>query len=445
MPQWLTRHKWLWIVAAVLVVLLAFAACDDDEDDGETPPAGETPVADETPTAAGPLKIGILMAFTGDLGTYGGPISAGAELAVAEINAAGGVFGQDIEIATGDTATDASTGGAEATRLIEVEGVHAIVGALSSGVTISVAESVTVPSQILQISPASTAPTVTTVVDSDFLFRTPVSDETQGVALAFLAQDLGFTNVCTMFVNNDYGQGLSNVFTENFVATYGGTVPAEVPHEQEQTTYASELATCTGEGPEALAAIAYPESAGVFLREAVEGGLVDDFLFVDGTKQTTMFEDLGWDVFDGAYGTAPGGPTSAGEHFDSAYEAAEGETPPLPFMREAYDAVYTIALAAEKAQSTDSTAIRDALRDVANPPGDTFIPGTDDWAEAVAAVRAGEDINYEGAAGAIDFDANGDVVGTIEVWRVDAATQDLVTERVLAVDLATKEVTDVTP
>jgi branched-chain amino acid transport system substrate-binding protein len=439
MPQWLMRHKWLWIVTAVLIVLLAFTACGGGEEKGETPAAGETP------TAAGPLKIGILMAFTGDLGTYGGPISQGAELAVKEINEAGGVFGQDIEIATGDTATDASTGASEATRLIEVEGVHAIVGALSSGVTIAVAESVTVPSQILQISPASTAPTVTTVEDNDFLFRTPVSDETQGVALAFLADDLGFTSVCTMFVNNDYGQGLSGVFTENFEATYGGTVTAEVPHEQEQTTYASELATCTAGGPEALAAIAYPESASVFLREAVEGDLVDNFLFVDGTKQPTMFADLGWDVFDGSYGTAPGGPTSAGEHFDSAYEAEFGEKPPLPFMRESYDAVYVIALAAEKAGSTDSVAIRDALRDIANPPGDTFVPGTDDWAQVVEKVRGGQDINYEGAAGPIDFDANGDVVGTIEIWRVDAASQDLVTERVLAVDLATKEVTDVTP
>lgn len=440
MPQWLMRHKWLWIVTAVLVVLLAFAACEEEEEE-----ATETPAGGETPTAAGPLKIGILMAFTGDLGTYGGPISQGAELAVKEINAAGGVFGQDIVIATGDTATDASTGATDATRLIEVDGVHAIVGALSSGVTIAVAESVTVPSQILQISPASTAPTVTTVEDNDFLFRTPVSDETQGVALAFLANDLGFTSVCTMFVNNDYGQGLSGVFTENFEATYGGTVTAEVPHEQEQTTYASELATCTADSPEALAAIAYPESASVFLREAVEGDLVDNFLFVDGTKQPTMFADLGWDVFDGSFGTAPGGPTSAGEHFDSAYEAEFGEKPPLPFMRESYDAVYVIALAAEKAGSTDSVAIRDALRDIANPPGDTFVPGTDDWAQAVEKVRGGQDINYEGAAGPIDFDANGDVVGTIEIWRVDAASQDLVTERVLAVDLATKEVTDVTP
>jgi branched-chain amino acid transport system substrate-binding protein len=440
MPQWLMRHKWLWIVTAVLVVLLTFAACGEEEEE-----ATETPAGGETPTAAGPLKIGILMAFTGDLGTYGGPISQGAELAVKEINAAGGVFGQDIEIATGDTATDPSTGASEATRLIEVEGVHAIVGALSSGVTVAVAESVTVDNQILQISPASTAPTVTTVEDNDFLFRTPVSDETQGVALAFLANDLGYTSVCTMYVNNDYGQGLSGVFTENFEGTYGGTVTAEVPHEQEQTTYASELATCTDGGPEALAAIAYPESASVFLREAVEGDLVDNFLFVDGTKQPTMFADLGWDVFDGSYGTAPGGPTSAGEHFDSAYEAEFGETPPLPFMREAYDAVYVIALAAEKAGSTDSVAIRDALRDIANPPGDTFVPGTDDWAQAIEKVRGGQDINYEGAAGPIDFDANGDVVGTIEIWRVDAASQDLVAERVLAVDLATKEVTDVTP
>jgi branched-chain amino acid transport system substrate-binding protein len=439
MPQWLKRHKWLWIVAAALIVLLAFAACEEEEEE-----AAETPAADETPTAAEPLKIGLLMAFTGDLSDFGKPHENAARLAVNEINAAGGVLGQPIEVVTGDTATDATQGVAEATRLIEVEGVSAILGALASGVTLPVAESVTGPSNILQISEASTSPGLTEADDNDFLFRTTVSDAAQGPILAQLAGDLGLTSVCTMFINNAYGEGLSEVFKEEFEAA-GGTVPVEVPHESEQPTYASELDTCTAGGPDALAAIAYPESAGLFLRESVEREDVDTYLFVDGTKSVDMFEEIGWDVFDGMRGTAPFAlDIPAGEAFEAAYSDAYGETPPLPFMREAYDAIYLMALAAETAGSSDPTAMRDALRDVANPPGETVGPGSEGWEQALELIAAGEDVNYEGAAGPVDLDDNGDVpIAAIETWHVDAAAADLITDEVFKVDLLTGEITKI--
>jgi branched-chain amino acid transport system substrate-binding protein len=363
---------------------------------------------------------------------------------VKEINAAGGVLGQPIEVVTGDTGTDPSQGVSEATRLVNVEGVSAILGALASGVTLPVAESVTGPDHILQISEASTSPALTDANDNDFLFRTTISDAAQGVVLAKLAEDEGLTSVCTMYINNAYGQGLSEIFAENFEKA-GGTVTAQVPHESEQATYASELSQCTEGNPEALAAIAYPQSAGVFLREAVEAGNVKTFLFVDGTKSTDMFETLGWETFDGMKGTAPSSlDVAAGTAFTDAYAAEYGSTPPLPFMREIYDAVYLVALAAEKAGSTDPTAMRDALRDVANPPGETVGPGTDGYATAVSLIADGKDINYEGAAGPVDLDKNGDVlIGAIETWHVDAAAQDLVTDAVYKVDLETGEVTKV--
>ena len=445
MPQWLTRHKWLWIVAMALVVLLAFAACgDDEEEEGVTPAEGETPAAGETPTAAGPLKIGVLVSFTGDLSDFGPAHENTVRLAAKEINAAGGVLGQDIEIVRGDDGTDPSQGATEATRLVEVENVDVILGALSSGVTLQIAESVTGPGAVLQISPASTSPGLTEANDSDFLFRTTISDAAQGVILAQLATEIGLTSVCNMFINNAYGEGLSDSFKTNFEAA-GGTITAAVPHESEQATYASELDTCTAGGPEALAAIAYPESAGVFLREAVEAGKVSTFLFVDGTKSTDMLDELGWANFDGTRGTAPSAlDLPAGDAFEAAYAAEYGETPPLPFMREIYDAVYLAALAAETAGSTDSTAIRDALRDVANPPGETINPGTEGFTAALAAIAAGNDINYEGAAGPVDLDANGDVlIGAIETFTVDAATTDLVTNDVFKVDLNTGEVTKI--
>ncbi|MCH8346216.1 MAG: ABC transporter substrate-binding protein [Chloroflexi bacterium] len=199
--------------------------------------------ADTTPTD--PLKIGILVPFTGDLSDFGPAFFDAAKLAAQEINAAGGVFGQDIVLVDADTGTIEATGIESANTLIDVEGVSAIVGAASSAVTLPIAESVTGPAGILMISPSSTSPALTEVADNDFLFRSTISDAAQGVVLAELAIDLGFTSVCTFFVNTAYGEGLADQFKETFEAL-GGTVPAAVPHEQEQTSYVSELQTCVG-------------------------------------------------------------------------------------------------------------------------------------------------------------------------------------------------------
>ncbi len=207
-------------------------------------PAGTLSPADTTPTEA--LKLGSIMSITGDLSDFGPPIEAAIELAISEINAGGGVFGLDVELAKGDSGTNADTGQSEATRLIEIEGVHAIIGALSSGVTQPIAENVAAPAGVVMISPASTAPAITTADDDGLLFRTPIADVAQGEVLANLALDLGFTTVCTLFVNTAYGQGLSEAFKLNFEAG-GGSVPEEVAIEQEQTSYVTELRRCVGE------------------------------------------------------------------------------------------------------------------------------------------------------------------------------------------------------
>ena len=219
---------------------------------------------------------------------------------------------------------------------------------------------------------------------------------------------------------------------------------AEVPHESEQTTYASELAKCTEGKPEALAALAYPESSGVFLREAVEGDLVQHYIFCDGTKAPEMFDTLGWDVFNGSYGTAAASAqTEAGPAFEAAYEAEYGKKIELPYQGQAYDTAYVIALAAEKSLK-DNIDFRKALRDISGPPGEIVGPGTVGF-KALELIAAGKDINYEGVSGPIDFDNNGDVFGMIEVWKVDGAAKKVVTDHVVQVDLATKKVTEVTP
>ena len=448
MPQWFIRHKWLFVSLVALVAVFAFAAAcgdDDDDDDGD---GGEATATEETREKVQPnlpLKIGQLNSFTGDLSDFGVVHGNAAQLAVDEINAAGGVGGMPVELVTGDTQTDPTVGTTEATRLVEIEDVDFILGALSSGVTLAVTESVTGPNNVLQISGASSAPSLTVANDNDFLFRTTISDAAQGVVLAELVNELGIASVCTMFINNAYGEGLSASFTSSF-GSLGGTVTAEIPHESAQTTYASELATCTADGPDALAALAYPESAGTFLREAVEGEVVANYLWVDGTKSADMFAELGWPaVFDGTNGTSPSALSlEAGSAFDARYEAEYEELVGLPFVRETYDAVYLMALAAEKSLADDMD-IRDALRAIANPDGEEVGPGPEGYADAIAAIAAGNEINYEGAAGPSDFDGNGDVlVGAIETWHVDVANQELVTDKIFRVDLGTVEVSEVT-
>ncbi len=367
-----------------------------------------------------PLKIGQLNSFTGDLSDFGGAHRNASSLAADHVNQAGGVLGTVVTIVAKDTATNPVQGVDSARALVEIDRVVAIVGALASGVTIPVAESVTVPNNILQISAASTSPALTVLADNDFLFRTTVSDAIQGVIMGRLAKELGYNTASALYINNAYGEGLAQEFKAAFEAA-GGTVLELVPHEGVQPTYASELTKATAGNPDVLAAISYPESGEVYLREAIEGGYIDTFLFCDGTKSPDMNEAVGWANLEGNYGTAPGSPVAAARQaFDAAYESSFAAVPPLPFMAETYDAVVLIALAAEKAgTTTDSAAIRDALRAVANPPGEVVGPGVDSIKRALYLIQQGEDINYEGAGGSQDFDENGDVISTIEIWKIE--------------------------
>ncbi len=393
----------LVILLAIALIIMVVGGC--------APKAAEAP----------PLKIGQLNTFTGDLSYFGVEHRKASALAVDHINLAGGVLGSAVTIVARDTQTNPLVGVDAARALVDIDKVAAIVGALSSGVSIAVTESVTAPNNILQISAASTSPAITGLADNDFLFRTTVSDAAQGVVLARLALELGYNTASALYINNAYGEGLAEQFKTTFEKE-GGTVQELVPHEGVQPTYASELTKATAGSPDVLVVVSYPISAETYLREAMEGGYISTFLFVDGTKSAAMNETVGWDKLEGTYGTAPGVEVTAeGQAFREDYVSAFAvELPPEPYIDTTYDAVVLIALAAEKAgTTTDSAAIRDALRDIANPPGEIVGPGVDSIKRALYLIQEGKDINYEGAGGSQDFDANGDVFTTIEIWKIE--------------------------
>ena len=381
-----------------------------------------------TACSSGPVKIGSIMDLTGELAEYGGPMNDAVILAANQFNEAGGVLGgRDIEIISEDGGTSDVIAVDAARKLVDVDEVSAIVGPLASGITTAVANAVTVPNQIPEISSSATAPSITVLEDDDFLFRTAPSDAFQGVILAELAYSLGYRSAGVLFINNAYGQGLADQFEETFTAM-GGTV-AKSPHESEQPTFTAEIGRVTEGNPDVLVAVSYPVSAGVYVREALESGAADTILFVDGTKSEDLIEAVGADLLEGFWGTAPEGVASeASDRFKADYNAAYGGASD-PFIAETYDAAVLLGLAIEAAGSDDPVAIRDALRRVSGPPGVEVGPGVAEIERALQLLRDGQDVNYEGASGSVDFDENGDVAGSMGIWRIQGG--QLVTDRVV--------------
>jgi len=361
------------------------------------------------------IKLGAALPMTGDLQAYGGTSANGIRLAIDEINAAGGVLGRRLDLEVGDTRTTPQAGVDAANKLVSLQGVAGLVGAMSSGVTIPIARSVSSRKDVPQISNASTSPTITSLDDGGYLFRTVPSDALQGVVLGNLAYDEGLRTVSTVFVNNAYGEGLATEFRKQF-ETRGGKVADSLPYEKGKASYRGELGQAAKGGAEALVLIGYPENGTTIIRQALEEGYFSRFVFTDGMKAPEVAENIGGGYLDDALGTTPTAPegTDAKTHFQAAYENAYGKLPPKPFIDTAYDAAYLLALAIEKAGATEGPAVRDALHAVSGPPGTKVGPG--DWKQAREILGGGGDVNYEGASGPVDFDDNGDVPGLFEHW-----------------------------
>lgn len=369
-----------------------------------------------TATAETALKIGALVPLTGDLQAYGETSLNGIRLAEKHINENGGVLNGDVEVVVGDTQTTPQVGVDSAQKLVNIEKVSGIVGALSSGVTIPVAVSVSAQAGVPQISGASTSPEITTLADNDFLFRTVPTDAVQGIALSDITQAAGHKSVGILYVNNDYGKGLADAFVDAFTKA-GGAVSGSVAYEKGQASYRGELQRAVGDGADALVLIGYPENGITILRQALEGGYFTKFVFSDGMKAPKIIDAIGAQYMNGSVGTAPASAGEANEAFKKLYEQTYGELPPKPYIDSAYDATILLALAAEQAGSADPKQIRDALRKVANPPGVEVMPG--EWKKAKELLAKGEDIDYVGGAGPVNFDNNGDVVGTYAEWVIE--------------------------
>jgi branched-chain amino acid transport system substrate-binding protein len=370
------------------------------------------------PALAEDVKLGFLGGFTGPIESLTPPIFDGATLAVKEVNDQGGILGGGkLELISADGACDATAAGNAADKLVNTDQVTAIVGGLCTGESIGGFNSAGKAGNVVFVSPASSAPALTTLDDNDLVFRTTPSDAFQGVKMADLLISKGIEDVAVTYVNNDYGKGLADAFTAAFEKD-GGTVTANVAHEDGKADYRAELGQLAGGGSQNLVILAYANSSGnTILRQAVESGDFTAYVGGDGMVGDELLKGIDASAVEGLIATRAGAPTGDAT---TTYEKLAGDAgieANATYAPQAYDAAFLLALAIEKNGSASRDGLNKALRDVASPPGEKILPG--EWEKAVGLIKAGTDIDYDGAGGALDFDDAGDVDGIIVQLAVE--------------------------
>jgi branched-chain amino acid transport system substrate-binding protein len=244
--------------------------------------------------------------------------------------------------------------------------------------------------------------------DNDLVFRTAPSDAYQGEMLAKLLESKGIDEIAITYVNNDYGKGLADALA----GAFNGTVAANEAHEDGKADYRAELGSLASTGVQNLVVLAYADGSGqTILRQAYESGDFTTYIGGDGMVGQNLVDAVGADVLDGMIATKPGIPDIPGQSAYADAMTSLGQDPNAVFAGQAYDAAFILALALESKGSADVEGMAEAIRKVSTAPGEVILPGQ--WAKAKKALAAGKDINYEGASGNHEFDANGDVPGMI--------------------------------
>ncbi|HEY9660968.1 MAG TPA: ABC transporter substrate-binding protein [Allocoleopsis sp.] len=419
-----------WIgQGSVIALLLLAAACGSNSQTGtESPSASGSPSTSSAASGGteGALKLGTLLPTTGDLAQYGTTMQDSVSLLVNTVNACDGALGKPVELVSEDDQTDPAAGAAGMTKLAEVDKVAGVVGAAGSAVS-AAAIDIAVRNNVVQISPSSTSPEFTDRAKkgefNGYWFRTAPPDSFQGDALAQLAKQQNFNKVAVFAINNDYGNGLIKSFTEAF-KKQGGTMVNEAKptlYAENATTFDSELSAAFSGEPDAVLLVAYPETGSLILKSAYEQGLLNGktkLLLTDGMKTDKLAELVGKGS-DGKYiianvlGTAAkaGGPGI--DAFTTAYKEKFNRAVNV-YDSNSWDAAAVMVLAAEAAKANTGEAMKSKIDEVANAPGEEV----SDVCQALALVRQGKDINYEGASGNVDFNAEGDVVGAYDVWTI---------------------------
>jgi neutral amino acid transport system substrate-binding protein len=414
------------VTIAGLAIAIGFltAACQES-----TPPAAQSG-STATNTAASPtpakgLKMGTLLPATGDLASVGQQMIATVPLLIETVNQCGGVNEEPVTLVTVDDQTDPAAGAEGMTRLAEIEKVGGVVGSFASSVS-TAALPIAVRNKVMLISPGSTSPVFTNQAKEGkfqgYWARTAPPDTYQAQALAKLAADRGLKTANTVVINNDYGVGFEGEFVKAFKQDGGSITNESRPtrYDPKATTLQTEASAAFAGKPKAVAAVLYADSGSLLVKAAFERNLSQgvQLLLTDGVYSQDFVNKVGKtgdgkSILSGAIGTVPGASGKGLEAFTKLWKERKKQDL-AAYAPHSWDAAAILVLAAQAAKSNTGEGIASKVREVTNAPGEEVT----DVCKGLELLRQGKQINYQGASGNVDIDANGDAISGYDVWTV---------------------------
>jgi ABC-type branched-subunit amino acid transport system substrate-binding protein len=368
------------------------------------------------------VMIGVVMELTGPAGQFGQAGAKSVELAFRDLNEAGGPGGCRLVPDIRDSQSQGAVAVDVAKQLVEIKRVPAILGGIISSVSIPILTSVTAPSNVVQISPASSSPTLTNLgregKSGGWFFRTITTDALQGIAAAKYALDSGIRRLSVIHVNNDFGVNMVREFSRAYGAL-GGQIISVTPYNPSQASYQPEVTRAMQGTPDALYLVSYPGDGTTIARTWISLGGVKKLLLNDGMNSAKFINDVGPQHLNDAYGTSSGTvKTPSTEYFAREYPPFSKFDAGAPAADRSYDAAAILGLAIAQAGRAESPAIRDAIRKVVDPKGTVIHAGAAEFRKAFALIKEGKPVRYVGVIGPVGFDRYGDITGPFRLWRI---------------------------
>ncbi|WP_298749557.1 ABC transporter substrate-binding protein [uncultured Serinicoccus sp.] len=395
-------------------------AAEEDEGDGSSDDSMETEeeVAGGDGNTSDTFTFGYVLPETGQLAFLGPPQIEALGLAIEDINAAGGVLGQEVPApVAGDEAGQEAAAQQAADRIL-AEQPSAIVGAAASGMSLAIIDRVT-GANVMQCSGSNTAPTFTDYEDDGLYIRTAPSDALQGPVLANTIVNDGYSNVAIVARADDYGSGLAEA-TATALENAGATVALNETYDPLAREFNAVVSSVEAAQPDAVVVIAF-EEGGQILQGMFEAGLTPDAVGVygaDGLRSAdlgSIVNESDPSVIAGMKGTAPA--SADNPDFISRLQEFAPDLEETQFAPQVYDCAVTMALAAVAADSVNAADFKAEVNGVTSE-------GTEctSYEECLGLLEDGEDIDYNGASGPLDFtDAGEPGTATIEVYEFDDA------------------------
>lgn len=378
------KRKGIFALAlSVLIATLSLAGCGNTDTTSNVQSGGSTNST---------IKLGMIGPLSGDASIYGNAVKNGIELAIEEINEAGGVLGAKVELEALDDKNDIAEA-VNAYNSLSSKGITALIGAVTSKPSVAIAE-IAAEEKMPMVTPTGTTPAITTYGDN--IFRVCYTDPFQGTTMAtFASEKLNAKTAAIIYdTSNDYSQGLATSFEET-AKEKGISIVAKEGYGAEDKDFRTQLTKIQSSNPDVLFVPEYYQKDALIATQAKEIGLDIPMLGGDGWDGVLgVLDESNQKVVDNSYFANHYSTTDTDKiitDFVDKYNSTYNEIPNA-FAALAYDSAYIVTNAIAKAGSTDKEAINKALRE----------------------------IEYDGVTGHIIFDENGDPIKTVSIIKLEA-------------------------